>query len=136
MKIWKIAGDVQKSIVQIARDILRYYNYDVKAMCLSISKSLRDELIKNGYGKAMVVAGEFYVDSPDESLWEDNLSNIEEGEEPNHMVLHYWVELNGKIIDITASQFNDELDNEKMPKIVIGTYDELSRYNFVNYYVE
>jgi hypothetical protein len=45
-----------------------------------------------------------------------------------HNPLHYWVEVNRNIIvDITASQFNDELDIPVEP-ILIGTHEELWQY--------
>jgi len=55
-------------------------------------------------------------------------------EEATYTPLHYWVEVlispnenENLIVDITASQFNDEIDMPQNP-IEIGTYDELTRY--------
>ena len=40
---------------------------------------------------------------------------------------HYWVEVEGNVVDITADQFNKEL-NQPAPPITIGTYASLPRY--------
>ncbi len=108
-------------------------------MCLPISEALRDELIKNGYTNAMVVQGEFLLDEPNPEYYDndnydyknDELISEEEIrklEEEKYKALHYWVEINGLIVDITASQFNDELTYDVMPPIVIDTYANLERY--------
>jgi len=52
-------------------------------------------------------------------------------EEATYTPLHYWVEVNDIIIDITADQFNDELDYPISP-VEIGTYSDLERYTSIN----
>lgn len=129
----------QKSIQQIAKEVrdreVKSYNDEyLKEMCLRASRDLKGELIKNGYD-AVVVRGTFTVDNPDPSIIQkldpNDFENKEEMEDAKYHLLHYWVEANGLIIDITASQFNDEL-NSKVQPIVIGTYSEQTRYMVID----
>jgi len=121
-----------KTIEQIAintrKKTLKYYG-DLRAVCLDVSRDLKNELIKNGY-KAIVVQGTFSIDNPNMEYCEDLDLDDEKDAEAIYNPLHYWVEVEGKILDITSNQFNDEIENEldKMPNIVFGTYAENERY--------
>jgi hypothetical protein len=128
MKIYKIAQTNKIfEIANLVRSRLLNYHCDsedeqcLRALCLEASRELRDEYLKNGIN-AIVVQGTFYVDNPNENFDE------EYDDETYNNPLHYWVEINGEIIDITADQFNDELDGETMEGITIGGYSELTRY--------
>ena len=121
----------KKTIEQIAQEVLKKTlidNDSLKDECLPISRELQNELVKNGY-KAMVVQGTFSVDNPEEIYYDENMKVIpkREREEMMYTPLHYWVEVNGTIVDITATQFNDRI-NDKIEPITIGTYSELDRY--------
>jgi hypothetical protein len=41
---------------------------------------------------------------------------------------HYWVEVEGCIIDITGDQFNDLIVGQKLPEVLIAPYALLPRY--------
>jgi hypothetical protein len=140
-KYWflKEALKKQKSIQQIAKEVRAYFvkSYDdeyLKAVCLPVSRKLKEELVKYGYD-AIVIQGTFTVDNPDltaSAEWDINdFENEEEMEDATYHPLHYWVEVDNTIVDLTASQFNDELD-ETMPPIVIGTYTEEPRYIIIH----
>ena len=135
-KSWyKIAS--KKSIPQIAnyvrKNLVKAYGDEIlKEKCLPASKALKNELIKNGYD-AIVIKGLFKVDNPDPSVVLDDDLSEQEKEEAMFTPLHYWVEVNNMIVDITASQFNNELDAPLNP-IVIGTYNDLERYKVMGTY--
>ena len=42
--------------------------------------------------------------------------------------LHYWVEVDKKILDVTAKQFQNFV-YEEIPDIIYGDYSELPRYH-------
>ena len=117
-----------KPVLQIAKEVLKEnideegYS-DIKARCLDISNDLAEKLQNEGYEKVYVVQGTFYVDDPDMSQWDDSTD-----EEMTYHPLHYWVEVDGLLLDITGKQFQDEVEGEELEDIVYGTYDEYSRY--------
>ena len=129
----------QKETVQAiafrVRSLLSSANSDdLRAMCLDASKTLKQELIKSGY-RAVVVQGTFAIDISDPEMYsdweEDDFEDEEQMNEAQYSPLHYWVELNDNtIIDITADQFNDEIESEVdyMQPITIGTYSQFPRY--------
>jgi hypothetical protein len=138
MKIIKIS---KKSIEQIASELRNELTIDpdddqITAMCLQVSRELKKRLISNGY-EAIVVQGVFEVDSPDVAYSEmdsDLFESEEEMEDAMHHPLHYWVEAfdgnENLIVDITADQFNDELESEEMPPVFIDSLDSI-RYTSI-----
>lgn len=123
-----IAQEVQKRLLNYYCDVED--EQCLRKKCLEASRKLRDELIKNGYN-AHVVRGTFRVDNPDpEACSEMDVNDYSEAEmeEAKYNPLHYWVEMGTTIIDITANQFNNELEEEKMPALVIGTYSQWDRH--------
>jgi len=129
-KILPIAQSTRASLADADDD-------DLKTYCLPASRALSKNLNEQNI-RAIVVQGVFRVDFPDSeatSDWDVNdFENEEEMEEATYTPLHYWVEVlispnenENLIVDITASQFNDEIDMPQDP-IEIGTYDELTRY--------
>ncbi len=90
-------------------------------MCLDASEILVERLKELGYD-ANVVEGRFEIDFPDPA----EIDYI--GEEWAHTPTHYWVEIGGKILDVTADQYEDEVEGEVLPEIVFGTYEENLRY--------
>jgi hypothetical protein len=143
-KILKIAQLNNKTINQISQEIRNKFVYDydddyLKALCLPVSRELTKELIKNGYN-AKVIQGTFLIDTPNfENYDEEDFENYdEEGSDNSDIsltdILHYWVEVdNDIVVDLTASQFNDELEDlNKMPSIFIGSYSQIDRYSPIN----
>jgi len=117
---------------QFRQQMVKCYDDDcLKSLCLPISRKLKEFLISKGFNTAIVVQGVFKVDNPDPSVMDDwrkeDFESPEEMEEASYTPLHYWVEINNIIIDITADQFNDELDSPVSP-VEIGTYEQLERY--------
>jgi len=122
---------IQQIALEVRKNMVKCYDDEcLKTYCLPASRLLKSELIKSGYD-ATVTQGVFRVDNPDPSATEDwdpkDFENEEEMQEATYTPLHYWVEVGNTIIDITASQFNDELDDPVSP-IEIGTYASLERY--------
>ena len=122
---------IEQIAVNVRKNMVKCYDDDcLKALCLPVSRKLKEELIRNGYD-AIVVQGVFKIDLPNEEYFEDwdveDFKNEQEMEEAKYTPLHYWVEVKDIIIDITASQFNDELD-EPVDAIQIGSYADLERY--------
>jgi hypothetical protein len=102
-------------------------------MCLTASEELATRLRRIGY-PARVVMGRLEIDFPN---WEHytewdpaDFNSEEEMNEAMHTPLHYWVEIGDLIIDITADQFNDELDSDVLEPVMVGSYndDRLWRY--------
>ena len=128
----------RKNIEQIARDVkdeeINYYGEDyeegesLRAICLDVSQKLKQRLKQNGY-KAIVIQGTFTVDDPNPEYFPDDFEGDEdEQDNMTYNPLHYWVEVDGIIVDLTATQFNDELIGDVMDPITIGSYEELGRY--------
>lgn len=137
-KQYKISQNLQ-SLTQIAtqfrKQMIKCYDDEcLRSLCLPVSRKLKEYLISKGYD-AIVVQGVFTVDNPDPEAtqeWDINdFESQEEMEDATYHPLHYWVEIRDLIIDITADQFNDELD-EPVPPINIGTYQELERYKAIH----
>ena len=90
---------------------------DVDGGCVELAETLCRELVRRGYD-AKTVRGTFRTDAPYDK-W---------GPQPDPCTaIHEWVEIDGLIVDATATQFNDYLD-EAASQIVIGTCKELRRY--------
>ena len=135
---WYKITQQKKTIQQIAEEVRKnmVHCYDdncLQGICLDVAKELAKELQKNGY-KAQVVQGTFTIDEPDSGYYEDwesiGFGSEEEFEDAIANPMHYWVEVDGIIVDLTAIQFNDELSNELeyMSEIVIGPYMQFPRY--------
>jgi hypothetical protein len=139
MKWYKTAIDTNKLTqlaTQFRKQMVKCYNDEcLKSLCLPISRKLKDFLISKGFNTAIVVQGVFRVDNPDTEATADwdpkDFESPEEMEEATYTPLHYWVEVNDIIIDITANQFNDELDEPVSP-VEIGTYSDLERYTAIH----
>jgi len=103
----------------------------LKALCLPTSRALKKALIEAGYADAMVVQGVFKVDNPDPDSYTDwdvnDFENEEEMESDKYTPLHYWVEVRNQIVDLTGSQFQDEVDGS-ISEITIGAYQQMPRY--------
>lgn len=95
---------------------------DLKAMCYEISLGLSHELKKHEID-SKVIKGYFYIDNPDESQYDDEIDESE-----MRLAPHFWVEVNNKILDITADQFQDEVEGERIDEITYGNYNDFDRY--------
>jgi hypothetical protein len=146
---YRTANDLSKikSIAQSARSSLMLSNDSLQAMCLPVSRHLAKILIDNGFKTAEVVQGTFTIDNPDEEAYnewdvDDFLMGDVENEEDMGMAyeamenakyrpLHYWVMLNDIIVDITADQFNNEL-NEPVSGVIVDSINNLGRYTIIS----
>lgn len=95
---------------------------EVTGMCFEATKALEKALRAAGY-KPKRVLGTFQIDDPNPELTPEEAFESGEAYRP----IHHWVELDRMVVDVTASQFNDEID-EPMPDVVVGTYADLGRY--------
>lgn len=106
------------------------------AMCLEFSKTLRQALEDAGFD-AVVIQGQFEVDEPNIEYYGD--WDGDEMDPAMSTPLHYWAEATGRggrafpepiAADITADQFNDELDSEAdyMEPVEVGPYSFLPRH--------
>ena len=112
IEIIKIAERVRKELIEI---------YDSpKAVCLEASRMLKKELKQYG---AIIIQGRLKIDEPDMENYD-----LDYEEDIISDPLHYWVEIEGEILDITADQFQDEVSYDELEKITYGTYEELTRY--------
>jgi hypothetical protein len=111
------------------RIIQRYPN--VNGACEIIANDLARELNNKGV-RAKHVVGNFILDEPDAEEYMD--CDCWDGHD-EYEVNHDWVEVEGKILDISAKQFRKSV-RDSIPDIVhIGHADPLySRYKFLNYY--
>ena len=118
-KIYKIAKDVREGICfEFGSDIL-------DGLCYYTSEQLKKELGLEGF-KSKLIAGIFEVDEVDQEFVDFMGGELDE---ELYKQSHYWLELKGFIIDITADQFNMYLNkNKAMSQIVIGTYRNLPNY--------
>lgn len=111
------------------RIIQKYPN--VKGSCELIAKDLAKELNNHGVNAKHVV-GNFILDEPDAEKYMD--CDDWDGQD-EYEVNHDWVEVEGKILDISAKQFRKSV-GDSIPDIVyIGHSHPLyARYKFLNYY--
>lgn len=102
LKIIEIAKKVRKEIVS-------YYG-TTKGTCLDASRTLLRELGRCTLKCNPIIAfGEFLLDSN------------------NCKATHFWVEINDKILDVTADQFNPWVEFN-IPEIIYTYYDNFPRY--------
>jgi hypothetical protein len=79
-------------------------------LCGLAALPLCAELRQKGYVKAIIVYGTVRLDKPKITR------------------SHYWVEIDGFVIDITGDQFNGALAGQKLPGVVLAPYQLLPRY--------
>ena len=121
--------EIAKVARQEAAQVCHVEDGDFEGMCSDASEILLKKLREYGYDANRVV-GTYVIDDPKELYYGDDDDDEEEQEDFYHP-MHHWVEVAGVeevvVIDITADQFNDEMDDEN-PPVVIGTYSDLWRY--------
>lgn|SRR4030042_7132642 len=118
------------NIAKDLRDKLKEHDEDdFKALCLDISKKLQKTLLKKGISSKLI-QGTFAVDNPDlNTVDEDDFDDENEYEKVLYNPIHFWLEIGNKILDLTSTQFQDEIENENLDTIVFDTYKNKSRYN-------
>lgn len=99
--------------------------------CELMAEELVKELDRRGI-RAQHAVGLFVLDFPDADKYAEFDIDIDRDETE---VEHDWVEVGGKILDISAKQFRKSVE-ETIPDIVfIGHAEPLAaRYKFLNYY--
>lgn len=124
---------LHERLVRIARSVrneLLRKEGDLCAQCLEVSKALSERLAQKGY-RAKVIRGTFAIDNPNWEFYDEwdpsDFKSPEAMEFAIYHPLHYWVEAEGFLLDITADQFSDEVD-ERLPAVVVGRYRDLPRY--------
>lgn len=96
---------------------------DGDALCLPVSILVFRRLQRMGL-KPKLIRGFFQTDLPSEYDDEDEANEFTIGK-----ALHYWVELDEHVVDLTAGQFNDEIEGEKMPEIIFWRKKSYPRYS-------
>ena len=95
--IFHVAKAVRKNCEKIQKELKNYFTSDLCGMCAIASFALKYALRMNGI-KGQVVAGSFDSYSNHDWVTVNDIVTIN----------HCWTIANGKIIDITATQFGDE----------------------------
>lgn len=113
-----------KEILVVAKRVrtglINHYKDDtLMGYCCDASRILQRTLRRKGI-KTRVVKGFYKIDDPAAYYGSDNPLDIPEA-------IHFWLEVRGKIVDITATQFWDAV-KEEIPPVVHGEYKALSRY--------
>jgi len=108
--------------IMSAAQILRQLFGCAYGNCYSASVLLIALLKKSGL-KAKIIKGTFQTDLP---------PNWSEDQETGGKATHFWVVCNGYLLDITADQFNDEIEGEPMEGIVFVPLNE-KKYRYPRY---
>ena len=90
-----------------------------KGQCEFMAKELAASLKKAGI-RANHVMGNFHLDEPGAY---DYMSPEDEEGQDDYIVNHDWVTVEGKILDISASQFRQYV-NQEIPEIVFISYTD------------
>jgi hypothetical protein len=138
MKIYRIA---KLSIYQIAKmvrqkEVASLSNLSLSDKCLHASRALNQALLDNGYQTSTVVFGTFQLDMPiddkDKGEIDPSLFQTEEQIQESYLnPEHFWVKVEGLIVDISASQFQDKV-KDSIPEIVMINALSKSRYREIS----
>lgn len=124
-----LKAELRRHAEAVRRSLLHRWEC-LDAACLPASEAIAELLSEKGY-KPKIVKGTFAIDEPNPEFYDnwdpEDFESEEAMEEAMYHPLHYWVEVDGLIVDITGDQFQIEV-KDRIPKIVIGTYDEFGRY--------
>lgn len=121
--------DIRKIATRVRSEELDFHSDDnptLQALCLDVSRRLRDSLIDEGYQNSMVVQGNFAVDEPYFFDDEDEDEFIELYE-----LLHYWVEVRGLVVDITQTQFEDFVTQDELEDVYVDKVESAYKYRYV-----
>tara|TARA_R110000824_G_scaffold148242_3_gene317889 strand:+ start:68732 stop:69163 length:432 start_codon:yes stop_codon:yes gene_type:complete len=136
MSWYKISQNLAE-IRSIARTVRmqmeqKHNSEDLRSLCHEISIILAKKLKKMGYISATEVRGSVYIDNPDQEFYSDwdvdMFENEEKMKEEMKYATHHWVEIGNIVVDITADQFNDELDEDEFPKVYVELKENADRY--------
>jgi hypothetical protein len=106
-------NDIIKSISE--RITQKYPN--PKGLCQFIAKDLASELKNRGIN-ARHVTGNFYLDKPGSFVF---VSPDEDEPEDEYVVNHDWVEIEGKILDLSSHQFQKYV------------YEPINQFDLIDY---
>jgi hypothetical protein len=142
MNWYKISARLSP-LERIAMETRRYILTQIPSLddeCLRASRHLAQVLIDNDYNSANVVKGVFKTDKPDLEAYEEWKDDVElddnDAESAKFTAVHYWVQVDGLVVDITASQYNRFM-NSPISDVTIGNIDSLDRYIIQEeYYIE
>ena len=113
--------DDRETILKVASE-LRQRIGCVHGLCCCASVVLAAMLRKKKL-KPKILKGTFQTDLPTEGDYSGEHEN-------GGKSLHYWVQVSGFLVDITADQFNAELEGDDQPEIVVFPRSEASwRYS-------
>ena len=117
---------IKSSCKYVRKLVLKWGEGDPAGQCYESSYHLKECLYKHGI-KTELVGGVFNVDF-DRKGNRVEMASDEDG--------HFWLDWNGVVIDVTADQFNCQLEKENEVKaIVIGeSSDRYLDYNFNMFY--
>lgn len=120
-------NDTLEKVYIIAKEIREQTQLEMGTDCMSglckyCSKQIQKILTLEGI-RTKLINGSFRIDKP-EIIFKS--SSYVSGE--LFFPSHYWLEFKGFIIDITADQFNNELNKNYMNEIIIGRYSDFPRY--------
>jgi len=101
----------EDKILAAARELRQCFGC-AYGLCCCASVVLAAMLRKKGL-EPRVVKGHFSTDLPAEGDYGEEHGNGGDR-------LHYWIQCSGFLVDITADQFNGELDGKEMPEIVLS----------------
>jgi hypothetical protein len=103
--------------------------YPEKGHCEFVAKDLAKELKEKGIF-AKHVQGNFHLDQPAAYLFISPLDT----ENDEYTIDHDWVEVEGVIVDPSATQFRKYVDQE-IPDVVMAKYSHplYTRYELMNY---
>ena len=102
--------DDRETILKVASE-LRQRIGCVHGLCCCASVVLAAMLRKKKL-KPKILKGTFQTDLPTEGDYSGEHEN-------GGKSLHYWVQVSGFLVDITADQFNAELEGDDQPEIVV-----------------
>jgi hypothetical protein len=125
----------REKIRKIAESLRYKLDYDdvPKANCLPWSRKLVNILRRAGFS-AHVIRGTFGVDSPDPGAYSDwdveDFESADVMEGAMYNPLHYWVACGRYWVDISADQFNEEIESEcdHQEKVIVDLPTEFQRH--------
>jgi hypothetical protein len=111
-----------QAIAERAREFVEQkYGNPPQGGCLEASKYIANMIREDG-GKCRVVRGRFVLDDPDMSQYDED-ADPEDARFP----FHWWVRVGTIIVDVTADQFANEV-NDHIDPICIGESADMSRW--------
>lgn len=125
--------EIKQMSIKLMKDLQSKYEIDdFKSLCLDIAKEVY-LFFKKHKIDVSIIQGKFTIDDPDPLVYDewdvDDFESEEEMENEIYNPIHFWNEVDGKVLDLTIRQFQDEVDDE-LPDFYYGSYEN-SRYTKV-----